>query len=69
VLLFFPCSGRHHGWYFPVENQISLQHFSKLLTGFREIVKEMHAKKSRRKRGLGRCRIVFDREGEMAGLP
>jgi hypothetical protein len=69
VLLFFPCSGRHHEWSFPVENQIYLQHFPKLLTGFREIVKEMHAKKSRRRQGLGRCRIVFDREGEMAGLP
>jgi hypothetical protein len=56
-----------------VENQIYLQYFHKLLTGFREIVKEMqqemHAKKSRRRQGLGRCRIVFDREGEMAGLP
>jgi hypothetical protein len=27
-----------------VENQIYLQHFVKLLTGFREIVKEMHVK-------------------------
>lgn len=52
-----------------MENQIYLQQLLKLLTGFREIVKEMHAKKSRRRQGLGRYRIVFDREGKMASLP